>query len=389
MVANRKKVVVIASLAWSLLNFRIELLRRMVANGYEVLALAPDFDATIVTALEANGIRFAKIDMDRTGTNPLNDLRSLWSIYRILRRENPDIVVPYTMKPIIYGCMAARFAGVPNRFALFTGLGYMFTDPDPKGRRRLIRTVTVWLHRVALRGVQKVFYYNTQEERDIRGMRLAPPDARLVHVPGSGVDTQLFSHSEPSSAPVKFLFVGRLLRSKGLEVLIDAVRQMRREGVHPDVSVLGPFDTNPDAIDRGEIEAWCAEGLIAYLGETRDVRPFLKDCSVMVLPTQLREGIPRTILEAMASGRAVITTDMPGCGEAIRNGETGLVCPAGDSAALAVAMRRFLDQPELVKAMGGAARAHACEVYDVHKINRLLLAEMGMEQDDAVILAAT
>lgn len=380
-----RKVVVIGSLAWSLVNFRLDLMQRMVASGHSVLAVAPDIDAATRDRLASQGIACRSVPMDRTGLDPRRDLATFRALLRLLREERPDLVLAYTMKPIVYGCLAARLAQVPAIHALFTGLGYAFSEERPTGRRRAVRSVVVWMHRVALTGVTSAFCYNTQERRDIRRFRLIPPQTPLHDVPGSGVDTARFVPTAPPEGAVRFLFVGRLLRSKGLAVLAEAASLLRAQGRPVTIDVLGPEDSNPDAVSPSVLAQWQASGLLNLLGATRDVVPYFRDCSVFVLPSLLREGVPRTILEAMASGRAVITSDAPGCGETIREGASGFVVARGDAAALAQAMARFVDDPGLARRMGAAARDQACARHDVHHINRLLLTHMGLE---AGLLAA-
>jgi glycosyltransferase involved in cell wall biosynthesis len=374
-----KKIVVIAGLGWSLVNFRIELIRRMVANGHDVLALAPEFDDETLAQLTALGIRTKRILLDRTGTNPIRDIGTVWSIFRVLRAERPDVVLAYTMKPIVYGGLAARLAGVRQVFALFTGLGYAFMDGHSDAKRRLIRLVTVVLHRLSLRRINGAFCYNEQERRDLRGYRLIPEHVPLIMVPGSGVDTSWFTPTPPVLSPARFLFIGRMLKSKGVGILMEAQRRLRDQGVRAEVHLVGPFDSNPDAVTAQDVRAWEDAGLAVYHGESRDVRPHLAASTVFVLPTFLREGIPRTILEAMASGRAIITTDAPGCGSTIIDGETGFVVPAGRAEPLVTVMRRFVENPQLAVTMGLAARQRACEIYDVRHVNALLLRAMRLE----------
>lgn len=376
---HRKKVVVIASLGWSLINFRLELLRRIQANGHDLLVLSPDIDEATAMALRAERIRYRQIPMSRTGVNPVSDMVTLSAILRILLREKPDLVLPYTMKPIVYGALAGRLAGVRTT-PLFTGLGYAFNSPAPEGRRRVIRNIVVRLHRLALRKVTIAFCYNDAEERDIRAFGLVPPHARLVRVPGSGVDTRYFAASEPPTDPVRFLFVGRLLKSKGAELLVEAARLLRAEGARFQLCLLGPTDSNPDAVPAETLAAWQAEGIVDMPGATHDVRPWLAGASVFVLPTMLREGVPRSILEAMSTGRPVITTDAPGCGSTISDGVSGFVVPVNDAPALAAAMRRFIQAPALIAHMGQAARAEVAARNDVHDINRLILTSIGLEE---------
>ncbi|NHF73087.1 glycosyltransferase family 4 protein [Paracoccus xiamenensis] len=376
---SRLTVLVVAGLAWSLVNFRLDLMRRMLANGHRVLAAAPDFDAETEAALRDAGIEPVAVPMNRTGLNPTEDLKTLRALRHLIRTRRPDVILPYTMKPIVWGSLAARLEGHQRCYPLFTGLGYAFSDPDPRGKRRLVRRIAIGLHRHALRDIRLGFYYNAAELHDLRRFRMIPEQARMVAIPGSGADTDRFAPQPmPAGTPV-FLFIARMLRSKGLEDLLTATRALRFEGREFRVELLGPTDSNPDAIGEDTLRQWHAAGDVIWHGATRDVRPFLANSHVLVLPTRLREGVPRTILEAMASARPVITTDAPGCGETVGDGEGGFVVPMGDTVALAAAMRRFLDDPTLAARMGQQARARVCRNNDVHLVNRMLLTEMGLE----------
>lgn len=378
-----RTVLVIGGFAWSLVNFRLDLMCRMVANGHRVIAAAPDIDLGTATVLRDAGIEPVSVPMQRTGLNPLNDIRTTKALYRLIRARNPDMIVPYTMKPIVYGALAARIAGNVPCYPLFTGLGYAFSEETPTGRRRAVRAVAILLHRFALRATELGFYYNAAELNDLRRFRMIPGGARMVAVPGSGADTARFVPSNmPPVSPVVFLFIGRMLRSKGLEDLRSAARRLREEGCQFRLELLGPIDSNPDGVDEASLRRWQANDELVWHGATHDVRPYLANCHVLVLPSRLREGVPRSILEAMACGRPVITTDAPGCGETVMDGEAGFVVPVGDSAALASAMRRFINDPRLALQLGANARKRVCCNNDVHLVNRLLLTEIGLELPD-------
>jgi len=373
-----QRVVVVASLTWSLVCFRIDLLKAMVAGGHEVIALAPDDDADSVATLEGAGVRFARIPMARTGTNPFADLRTLASLYIQMRRLAPDVVLAYTMKPIVYGGIAARLAGVPRRFALFTGFGFLFGEGSHGLRTSAIRRLTIMLHRRALAGLDGAFAYNEADAEDIRKHDMMSVDTPLTMIDGSGVDIERFSPSLPRAAPPTFLLVSRLLWEKGIGEFVAAARLLKRDYPDARFQILGPFDPNPSMITRSEMDAWIAEGSIEYLGETRDVRPFLASSTVFVLPSYYREGIPRSLLEALAVGRPVITTDLPGCRETVRHGENGFRVPPRDVEALAGAMRAFLDDEVLAPMMGERSRLMAEERFDVRLINRKLLSAMDL-----------
>ncbi len=372
-----KRVILIGSLGYSLVNFRLDLMRRIMALGHEVIAVAPEFDGETAKILTENGIRYRSVPMDRTGTHPLRDARTLAALVQLFRQERPDIVVPYTMKPIIYGSLAARIARVRECYPLFTGLGYLFAG-KLDARSRMLFAVSVALHRIGLRKVSAAFCYNDAEVRDIREYGLIPSDVGLLKVPGSGVDTNRFLPEPVPNGPPKFLFVGRLLRSKGIEVLAEAIQRLRAQGHDVTVDLLGPSETHPDALDQPTLDAWKEKGVFRHLGAVRDVRPVFARSSVVVVPTMLREGIPRTILEAMSCGRPVITTDAPGCGETISDGVSGRVVQQNDPISLADAMLSFVENPERVAEMGRAARAQVCRENDVHLVNTILVSRMGL-----------
>jgi glycosyltransferase involved in cell wall biosynthesis len=374
-----KKILVVASLGYSLVNFRLELLKRMAANGHQVLAIAPEMDTKTKETLEHYGIETSSFPMSRAGLNPFRDFQTILALRRIIRKYKPDHVMPYAGKPIIYASLAGRLENVPHRFGLFTGLGFAFLDENPTGKKWLIRQISIFLHRFSTKGMEGAFTYNPKETEDLRNFKLVPSTTPVLEVPGSGVDMDLYQNSVPDVKPIRFLMVSRLLKSKGAHIFVAAAQQLKDKGYDFDAQILGPMDANPDAISQEQLDQWVEDKTVSYLGETSNVRPFLKQCSVMVLPSMYREGIPRSILEAMSSGRAVITSDMPGCAHSITDKEDGFIVKTGDISALANAMEKFILEPELAIEMGRSGHAHASAVFDVHKVNKILLTEMGLE----------
>jgi glycosyltransferase involved in cell wall biosynthesis len=376
----RRRIAIIASLAISLTNFRFQLIKAMADEGHEVIAFAPEHDSDVLAALQSIGVRFIQIPMARTGLNPFADLRTLLTLCRHLHQLKPDVVLPYTMKPIVYGCLAARIVGIPRRFALFTGLGHVFAGEPPTARMLLVRQISVWLYRSALAGVERVFVYNDADVQDICKHRMLLDDSIIESVPGSGVDLDHFARAKPPKGEFKFLLIARLLKDKGIFEYARAAGHLRQK--HPNVrfQLLGPLDLHSSSVNRKEIDDLEREGILEYLGETRDVRPFLSACNVFVLPTYYREGIPRSILEAMATGRAIITTDTSGCRETVVDGENGFLVPPRDHIKLAEAMERFISDPALAKTMGQRSHQLARERFDVHAVNRLLLETMNLTE---------
>lgn len=373
------KILVVASLTRSLINFRRALLDDLVRTGAEVVACAPEEDADTIARLRTMNIRFERIPMARASTNPASDLKTLGALASLFRRERPDIVLSYTQKPIIYGGLAARIARVPRFYAMQSGLGFTFSEENTNGTLR--RLVSI-LYRAGVKHADAVFVFNADDEEEMRRHGIVT-DQRVVRVPGSGVDTADFPHAPlPAGGPV-FLVVARLMRDKGHYEFVDAARRLKARWPAARFQILGPFDANPASIDANDLDAWKKEGVVEYLGETADVRPYLAASSVFVLPSYHREGLPRSILEAMSTGRAIVTTDMPGCRETVEPGVNGFIVAPKNAGALAEAMEQFLKDPSLIQSMGGASRARALSMFDVRIVNAILLKTMGLAGEGA------
>ncbi len=371
------KFLLVAGLANSLLNFRGPLIAALQARGLRVHVAAPELPAghAIRVQLEAQGLIVHSIPMLRTGTNPLADLQAFCALWHLMRRIRPDCVLGYTIKPVIYGSLAAWLAGVPQRFALVTGLGYVFQG---EGQRGQLQALVQRMYALALARTHKVFFQNPDDEALFRRRCILAADTLSCVVNGSGVDVASFNVAPLPPGPPRFLLIARLLGDKGVREYAQVARRIR--AAHPDVQcvLVGWIDSNPDAIAQHELDAWVAEGSIEFLGRLADVRPAIADCSVYVLPSY-REGTPRTVLEAMAMGRAIITTDAPGCRETVADGDNGFLVPVRSVDALEQAMLKFIAQPALASRMGRRARQVAEEKYDVHKVNAVMLREMGIQ----------
>jgi len=369
------RVMVVGGFADSLINFRGPLLRRLVTEGHSVTACAPDAAVGVRRELAALGVAYRHVPIQRASMNPMRDVGTVRALAALYREIQPDLVLTYTIKPVIYGSVAARLAGVPRVCSMITGLGYSFGTAT--WRQRALTPVVRSLFRFALAHNEVVFFQNPDDLRQFVEAGLAN-DRQAVLVNGSGVDLERFSVAPlPEGAPA-FLLVTRLLWEKGVGEYVEAARRLKARYPGARFRLLGPLDPNPAAVSRAQLDAWCAEGVIEYLGSTNDVRPAIADASVFVLPSAYREGTPRSVLEAMSMGRAIITTDAPGCRETVRGDENGFLVPMSDSIALADAMEKFLRDPGLVAPMGARSRAIAEEKYDVHLVNRVMMRAMGL-----------
>lgn len=371
------KIAVIGGFARSLITFRGDMLRSMVELGHEVLAMAPEDDPEVAAALEEMGVRYRPVPLRRTGMNPIRDAVTVVALARALRAYRPDAVFVYAVKPVIYGSMAARLAGVRLRVAMITGTGSAFSGGGSR-KRRLVSWLVKRLYWAGLAGVHVVFFQNPDDERLFRSLGLVGRrKQRIERVGGSGVDLTRFAPVPLPDGPMTFLLIGRVIRDKGVAEYVEAARQVRK--AHPEArfQLLGPLDVNPTAISKDELDGWVASGDIEYLGRTPDVRPNLALAHVCVLPSY-GEGMPRSVLEAMAMARPVIVTDVPGCRETVVPGRNGLIVPVRDPAALADAMTRLIEEPGRLAEMGRESRRLAEERFDVVAVNRAIVEAMGL-----------
>lgn len=361
------KAIIALNSSWNLLNFRSGLICALVAQGYEVVAVAPD-DA-YSAPLSKLGCRFVALPMDNQGTHPLRDLLLTFRFWQLLRRERPDVLLAYTVKPNVYGSFAAGLLGIPvvNNIA---GLGAVFI----KGGW-LVRLVR-GLYRLALRRSAKVFFQN----RDDRALFI---DAGLVKaeqtdlLPGSGIDLTRFSPHEHSSSipsaissgrPFRFLLIARMLRDKGVVEYVAAAKQVRARLPNVECALLGFLDVqNPAAISTEEMKAWVAEGDVLYLGVSDDVRLEIAQADCIVLPSY-REGTPRTLLEAAAMAKPIITTDAVGCREVVDDGVNGYLCQVRDADDLAAKMHAMLGLSVAERAAMGLAGRMKMELQFDEKI---------------------
>lgn len=372
------KIVVIAGLAESLIRFRGDLLDAMRANGHEVAAIAPEDDDSVRQRLAEKGIAYHVVPMARAGLNPFADLRYLLQLSRCLRKIKPDVVLAYTIKPVVYGLPAARLAGVRRRYALITGLGYAFTDAEKSFSRSLVNRVASSLYWFGLRFANGLFFQNPDDRQLFKDQGLFNSNLPTWIVNGSGVDTESFPVAPLPYHP-SFLFVGRVLRDKGVIEYVEAARTLKSTYPQAAFHLVGPLDSNPSGINADIVSGWVKEGIVQYHGAVSDVKPFLAACSIFVLPSY-REGTPRSVLEAMSCGRAIITTDAPGCRETVQDGVNGFLVKPRDSADLATAMTRLAGSNELREQMGRTSRELAEQKYDVHRVNAAMIEAMELRR---------
>jgi len=369
------RVAIVGAFPESLLNFRGELLLKLVATGHEVIALADEASPDVVSRLKDMGVDFFPIPIQRNNTNPFADLNTFLFLRKTFRQLKPDVVMAYTIKPVIWGGLALR--GLPNiRFyALITGLGFAFQSGGVL-RGFLVRLV-VFLYKCSLSRASSVIFQNPDNRNEFLSRKILN-HIKCCIIKGSGVNLSQFTyHPIINKEGCVFLAIGRLLGDKGFREYVAAAKLVKKRFPEVVFRLVGSEDPSPDGIPLSEVQKWHNEGGIEYCGSTKDVLPYLNDCSVFVLPSY-HEGMPRTVLEAMSVGRPILTTDVPGCRETVVPGENGFLVPKGDVEALAERMIWFIENPGQWDKMGKKSRELAEKNYDVHQVNIELMKIMNL-----------
>ncbi|WP_337239319.1 glycosyltransferase family 4 protein [Vibrio cholerae] len=344
------KLIMVANTAWSVFNFRHSLIKELLSSGVELYVIAPEdkFSAKLVDM----GCQVLDLPMQAKGVNPIADLGLMLRLLRHYREIKPDFIIHYTIKPNIYGSLAAKLAGIPS-LAITTGLGYTFVNQN------VVSQVARQLYKFAFRYPKEVWFLNEDDRRAFLEHHLIEPDkAVLLH--GEGVN---LSHFVPTDKPqpdenIRFLLIARMLRDKGVCEFVEAACQIRQHYPNAIFQLLGDCGVpNPSVIGREEIAQWEREGAVEYLGTTDDVRPIIAQADCLVLPSY-REGIPRTMIESAAMAKPLIVSDAPGCRDVVLDGQTGYLCEVKNAQSLAQRCEQFLTLSDSEKqAMGKAGRS--------------------------------
>ncbi|MGP4951406.1 glycosyltransferase family 4 protein, partial [Psychrobacter sp. T6-1] len=352
------KFLICANYLPHVLNFRGKLLEAIAKLGYEVHIIAPDLKSHTkdYDTLSDLGYVLHQVPMQRTGTNPISDTKTLIAIYRLLRNIEPDYMLSYTIKPIIYGTLAAWLAKVPKRFILLSGLGYTFQEVEESGRRSGFQKLVHGLYQQALSKSTKVFFQNPDDLNLFKTLNLLGENTPAIVVNGSGVDVADFSvlpfpQDDAGQIKPSFLLIARLLKDKGVVEYVEAAKIIKQQYPAAEFHLVGWIDENPAAIDQAQLDEWVETGIVNYWGKLDDVRPAIAASSIYVLPSY-REGTSRSVLEAMAMGRPIITTDAPGCRETVVEGSNGYLVPVKSVGELAEAMEKLIISPDLITTMG-------------------------------------
>lgn len=372
-------MVIVCDLLSTFLRFRRFLAIDIVGLGYGLTVICSESDVEDLSFFEDNDIDVLVVPMNRTGMNPVSDFGYCRRLKKALKEINPRHVLAYQAKAAVWSAVATRSLSNCKSSLLFPGLGFLFAESDNLSQR-LIKSVVRKLYKFAFRNIDTAVFQNSDDQETLNRFAIIPAKAKQVVVNGSGVCLKEFPSSEPPSDPIVFSMATRLLSDKGIREFATAASEIRTR--YPDTKVAfriaGNFDINPTAIQQEEIEQWEEKGWIEYHGHVADMVSYLRDTSVFVLPSYYMEGTPRSILEALATGRAVITADNRGCRDTVEDGVNGYLVPQRDADALAVAMERYLTKPELLAAHGSESRKLAVSKYDVKLINQAMISAMNL-----------
>lgn len=371
-----QKILLIGNSVSMMINFRRELIVLLKENGYQVYCMVNECSEVQKSEIENLGAVLVQHHLNTKGVNPIADLRAAYDFFKKIQTIKPDIVFPFFVKPVIFGGLAAHWAKVPRVVGMLEGLGNVFTVRPGKTswKVQLIKNIQVALYRFSLPKLDALIVLNSDDKKDLLDKYQIP--TKTLHILGGiGVDLEKFPYSKPDlTKPVSFIFIARLLREKGIFEYLQAAKQVKKQYSQVIFRIIGGFDVeNPFALKEDVLDDFIQNGIVEYPGFVHDVSARLADSSVFVLPSY-REGMSRSTQEAMAIGRAVIITDVPGCRETVVDGVNGFLIPPFSAEALAEKMIYFIENPQAVLSMGEASRKMAEEKFNIYEVNRRLLA---------------
>jgi glycosyltransferase involved in cell wall biosynthesis len=367
------KIAVLSSHTPSLFWFRMDMMQEFINNGHTVIALGADPEADWKDKFREYSIDYRQLHVERNGINPFKDLKTFVQLYIFTSKEKPDKVFAYQAKTVIYGSIATKLNGITEVYLLIAGLGSIFRGNGIKNK--IVKTIMKMEYKIACSCSKKVFFQNNDDKNEFVRNGLINADKTVI-INGSGVNLEKF-HPVPLPSEPAFLFIGRLIKDKGIMEYLEACKIVKSQYPKIRCLLVGPYDSNPSALKPEELRPYIDDGIVEYFGEQSDVRPFIAQCSTYVLPSY-HEGTPKTVLEAMAMGRSIITSDAPGCRETVTDGINGYLVAVKDIHGIIDKMKHLIINPDLYKEMGRKSQGIAREKYDVKKINQAILQTMGL-----------
>ena len=373
-----KHILIIASYGPSLINFRLYLIKKLISKGYKVSVASPKdrFSDNLQKELKDLGVNINIFSLSRAGLNFFKNCKTIFEIFRIIQKSKPNIIISYTVKPVIYTGLVLKYFKKISYFPLITGLGYAFIHKKSI-KHKIIKYFITKLYQKSLKNSSKIIFQNKDDQSLFSELKIIKDQNISNVVNGSGIDLNTYPLSDLPSKPV-FLMISRLLVDKGVREYVEAAKIVRSRFSNARFQLAGSLDENPSGIMAKELQAWINEGDIEYLGEIKSVQSILRSCKYYVLPSY-REGTPRSTLEALSTGRPIITTDVPGCRETVVHEKNGLLIPARDIASLTNAMIRLLEEKEeVIQNMAKESFLIAKNKFEVNKVNDSLFNIMGL-----------
>ncbi|TAI48569.1 glycosyltransferase family 4 protein [Flagellimonas allohymeniacidonis] len=367
-----RKIMLVCSYDASLIGFRGDFIKELVANDFEVLALAPSMSEKVASKIRAMGASPLSYHLQRTGLNPIKDIKSIFQLRRIIKQHKVDIVFPYTLKPVLYSSFAAKMTKA-RVVSLITGLGFTFSATSKKAR--FLQNIAEVLYKLSIRSNKAVIFQNKDDLALFQKLKILSKKQKTSIVNGSGVNLERypFRQKKIDSEKIIFLFVARLIREKGIHLYIEAAKQLKPRFPLAEFHIIGAPDKSPSAIKLEDLTQFHESEIVVYHGRSNVVPEFLERSDVFVLPTYYREGVPRSILEALSVGLPVITTDTPGCRETVVNRENGFLIAPQSLDSLIEAMQFLLENTAEINKMGKASNELAKKKFDVQLINADLI----------------
>jgi len=370
---DKKRILIIGATSTSLTNFRGDFIRCLIKEGFDIYTAASNYSGDTISRLKDFGV-VSTFDytLQRTGLNPFNDLKTIFDLKKIIKENNIDLVFPYTVKPVIYGTFAANMCKVPV-ISLITGLGFAFTGLTFKAK--VLQRLNEFLYKRTIRKNKVVVFQNSDDRNLFLERNILKPKNNTAIVSGSGINLDNFNFrvNNNTTNTISFLIVARLIREKGINLYVDAAKILKKKHPNAEFHVIGPAQNSPSAIKIEELIALNEEGTLIYHGGQSNIPEHLVNRDVFVLPSFYREGVPRSILEALSVGLPIITTDTPGCRETVLKNKNGILIAPQSLDELVEAMTFFITNREKLKEMGVNSRKYAEERFDVNIINNDLL----------------
>lgn len=374
------KIVIIGTVASSFLGFRADLIQALCKKKYKVYAFTSEYTAEDLKKIESLGAIPITYELNRGGLNPLADIIATYQLSKKIQKIKPDLVFSYFSKPIIFGTIAAKLAKVPRVIGMLEGLGYTFTE-QPEGlnkKTQLIKKIQVFLYKIALPQLDKLIFLNPDDPYDLLD-QYSIKVKKVEVLGGIGLNLEHYKFSNNFTSNISFIFIARLLAEKGIYDYIKAAKIVKEKYPSVKFTVLGSIDKEAlGSLKEEELQSLVQTDILEYPGHVNNVSEWIDRASVFVLPSYYREGVPRSTQEAMAIGRAIITTNVPGCRETVINGVNGFLVPKWNPEALAEKMIYFIEYPEQIEKMGYESYKIAQEKFDADKVNKRLINMLGL-----------